>query len=84
MNAWAAAALIGLCLEADGREHEAMGMIRRVAPYVDPNRLMLELADEYLGREGRLVAAGAPRADLADSVPSFDLVVLPRTVRGAT
>lgn len=52
-----AAALIAMVLEAPEREHEAALHLRRIAPFVMPNRLMIELADDVLGRTGALVAA---------------------------
>lgn len=52
-----AAALILLCLEADGREAEAARLLRRRAPHAHPNRRMIALADDLLRREGRLIAA---------------------------
>lgn len=52
-----AAALIALVLDAEGQETEAAQMLRRAAPHAYPNRRMIELADELLGRNGRLMAA---------------------------
>ena len=52
-----AAALILLCLDADGREAEAGQLLRSRAPHAHPNRRMIALADQLLRREGRLIAA---------------------------
>ncbi|MFQ5973597.1 MAG: tyrosine phosphatase family protein [Alphaproteobacteria bacterium] len=52
-----AAALIALCVHADGREAEAARHMRESAPHALPNRRMIALADELLGRDGRMVAA---------------------------
>ena len=52
-----AAALIALTLDADGREQEAARQLRLAAPHAHPNRRIIALADEILGRDGRLIAA---------------------------
>lgn len=52
-----AAALVTLALAAEGREMEAAQALRRVAPHAQPNRRIVALADEALGRGGRLLAA---------------------------
>jgi predicted protein tyrosine phosphatase len=52
-----AAALVALALEMPGRELEAAAALRRAAPFVEPNRLIVELADTALERRGALVAA---------------------------
>ena len=52
-----ATALIALCLRAKGREREAGLRLRRAAPHAHPNPLIVALADELLGRRGRLVSA---------------------------
>lgn len=52
-----AAALIAVALEAPGREREAAQALRAAARFADPNRLLVALADDLLGRSGRLVAA---------------------------
>jgi predicted protein tyrosine phosphatase len=54
-----AAALIALVLDAPGREQEAALLMRKVAPFACPNRLLVQLADRALGRSGALVAAVA-------------------------
>lgn len=72
-----AAALIALALEAPGREIEAALCLRAASPFADPNRLMVALADDVLGRRGRLTAArqamGPP-----DWSQEFGLIELPR------
>lgn len=74
-----AAALIALALEAPGRELEAARLLREAGPSVDPNRLVVELADRALRREGALVAAleamGAAKAPL-----NMKPLVLPRAL----
>lgn len=52
-----AAALTVGAVHADGREAEMARRLREMAPYANPNRRIIELADELLAREGRLVAA---------------------------
>ncbi len=52
-----AAALITLALKAPGRELDAARHLRSTAAHAYPNRRMIELADQLLGRRGRLVAA---------------------------
>ena len=74
-----AAALIAMVLDSDGMESEAVTILKGAAPYVSPNRLMIELADTYLGRDRRLVKA-TNALSATDGAPSFELVVLPRAV----
>lgn len=52
-----AAALVALALDAPGREREAAALLRKTAPFVDPNRLVIELADVSLNRDGALIDA---------------------------
>ncbi len=52
-----AAALIAMAVKRPGREREAARMLRARAPQARPNGLMVRLADEVLGLQGRLVAA---------------------------
>lgn len=53
-----AAALTALCLHSDGEdEAELARHLRRAAPHASPNRRIVALADELMGRGGRLVAA---------------------------
>lgn len=52
-----AAALIALTLGAEGREMEAAQALRDAAPHAQPNARIIALADQLLGRGGRLIAA---------------------------
>ena len=52
-----AAALIALTLGAEGREMEAAQALRDAAPHAHPNARIIALADQLLGRHGRLIAA---------------------------
>ena len=75
-----AAALIALALDASGRELEAARALRSAAPFVDPNRLMIEIADEVLDRKGRLAAALAAMGD-PDFSRDLAMFALPRSSR---
>jgi predicted protein tyrosine phosphatase len=52
--------------------------MRRLAPHIQPNRLLVALADERLGRDGRMVEAldAAGPADLATMGYRFELPAL--------
>jgi predicted protein tyrosine phosphatase len=76
-----AAALIALTLSAPGREDEAALLLRGAAPFADPNRLMIEIADDVLGRGGRLVAARDAMAPAV--IADFGCFALPRFLDGA-
>lgn len=76
-----AAALIAMALDAPGREREVARLLRSAAPFVDPNPLMIQVADEVLERRGRLVAALASMG-AADLSQGFAMVDLPRSLRG--
>ncbi len=53
-----AAALITLCRFNQEAEEAALAqLVRDAAPHAHPNRLMIQHADELLGRRGRLIAA---------------------------
>jgi predicted protein tyrosine phosphatase len=52
-----AAAFILACDRNPGRERVIADDLRRRAPFATPNRLMVQLADDLLAREGRMVAA---------------------------
>jgi predicted protein tyrosine phosphatase len=53
-----AAAFISLCaLNQDGAELELARVLRRASPTAYPNRLLVALGDEALGRDGRMIAA---------------------------
>ena len=54
-----ATAFIALCLWNEGREMEAALALRRAAPHAQPNRLIVQLADEHLRRGGRMGAGDA-------------------------
>ena len=77
-----AAALIALVLDMDGREMEAGQILRRAAPHARPNQRIVALADEILGKQGRLVAArlAMGEATLAYEAP---LVTVAPTARVA-
>jgi len=56
----AAALIIACALRPNRSETEAAAALRAAAPTATPNSLMIALADDLLGREGRLItAAGA-------------------------
>lgn len=46
-----------LCDRMPGEEHRIARTMRRLAPHADPNRLFVRIADDVLGRSGRLVDA---------------------------
>ncbi len=53
-----AAAFILMCDRLDHvRESEIAAALRKRAPHANPNRLMIKLADEALGRSGRMTHA---------------------------
>jgi predicted protein tyrosine phosphatase len=70
-----------MALDAPGREREVARLLRSAAPCVDPNPLMIKVADEVLERKGRLVAALASMG-AADMSQRFAMVDLPRLLRG--
>jgi predicted protein tyrosine phosphatase len=72
-----AAALIALALEAPGRERDAALCLRAASPFADPNRLMIELADDVLERGGKLVAARMAMG-FPDWTQDYGLFALPR------
>jgi predicted protein tyrosine phosphatase len=76
-----AAALIAMALDAPGREREVARLLRAAAPFVDPNPLMIAVADEVLERRGRLVAALASMG-AADMSQWFAMIDLPRSLSG--
>ena len=55
----AAGLILYACLLGPGREREAMGRVLRQRPVARPNRRMVALADQLLGRGGRLIEAVA-------------------------
>ena len=46
-----------LCDRTDASEREIAQTMRRLAPHADPNRLFVRIADDLLGRSGRMVDA---------------------------
>lgn len=74
-----AAALVALALDAPGRESEAAAVLRRAAPFVNPNRLIVQLADTALLRKGALVAALESMGE-SDMSLDFSAFSLPRTL----
>ncbi len=52
-----AAAYVLACARNAGRESDIADELRRRAPFATPNRLMVALADDLLGRNGAMVAA---------------------------
>jgi predicted protein tyrosine phosphatase len=53
-----AAAFVTMCkFNEPGHEHEIAWALRVRAPHAQPNRLIVALADEILGRRGRMVRA---------------------------
>ena len=53
----AAALILYTCLLGPGSEREAMYRVLQRRPIAHPNRRMVRIADELLGREGRLIRA---------------------------
>ncbi len=53
----AAATIFYAVLLGEGREDEAIARVIAARQFALPNRRMIRLADELLGREGRLIAA---------------------------
>jgi len=52
-----AAGLVVGTLLADGHERELAQCLRERAPHANPNRRIIALADQVLGREGRFIVA---------------------------
>ena len=71
-----AAALILLSQHNPGREVEFARLMRRRGAHIQPNRLMIALADELLDRGGRLIAATEAMGP-ADPFSPWRLVSLP-------
>jgi predicted protein tyrosine phosphatase len=53
----AAAFILACARSAPGQELGIAQALRRASPFATPNALMVALADEALGREGRMIAA---------------------------
>ena len=68
-----AAAYIIACARAPGEERAIAKTLRRRSPVATPNRLLVALADDLLGRDGRMVdaidAIGRGREFLGDAPP---------------
>ncbi len=75
-----AAALVAMVLDAPGQEEAAAVALRKAAPYARPNRLLIELSDNLLGRGGRLVAALDAMGPASTADPEDGLLELPRSV----
>lgn len=78
-----AGAYVGLCLHAPGRENEAARHLRRHAPHAWPNGLVVRLADQVLGANGRMIAAiekdpGGQNALLHEPCPTRIPLLPPR------
>ncbi len=53
-----AATLITLCVHnSPGRERDLAMALRNASPLADPNKLIIQYADDILGRQGRLIEA---------------------------
>jgi predicted protein tyrosine phosphatase len=52
-----AAAYILACDRNPGSEDDIANELRKRAPFATPNRLMIELADQFFAREGRMIEA---------------------------
>ncbi len=53
-----ATAFVALCrLNPDRDERELAAVLRREAPFASPNLLIVHLADEIMGRDGRMINA---------------------------
>lgn len=68
-----AAALVVLCCYNGGREREAVRLLRERAPHAYPNRLIIELADELMACDGRLLEA-------VDTMPGPDFLAPLRNI----
>jgi len=74
-----AAAFISLCaLNPEGTEHDLAHALRRASPTAYPNRLLVALADEILGRDGRMMSAVEQigRGRIAEEAEVFALPAL--------
>jgi predicted protein tyrosine phosphatase len=74
-----AAAFIALCaLNQEGSEAELAWALRKASPTAYPNRLLVALADEALGRNGRMMMAveDIGRGQIAEEAEVFALPAL--------
>ena len=71
--------MILLVQKNPGREAEVARMLTERAPHICPNRLMVELGDQVLGLDGKLVAAldamPPPDGTLLEGFRSFPVLV---------
>lgn len=63
-RSWAVALTICAVLLGAGKEEEALAMVLAARPQAVPNRWIVELADEALEREGKLVEVVQQHHDL--------------------
>ena len=78
-----AAALIAMVLHAPGRERDAARALRAAAAYAQPNRLILQHADDILGRRGGLLAALASMGPAEPVTEAPGLLELPRALNSS-
>lgn len=71
-----AAAFIFLCMRHPGKEHKVARRMRADGGHLQPNRLMVELADQLLDKGGRMLAA-LDEMGLADPLAPHRHVQLP-------
>ncbi len=78
-----AAAYIMMCdIQGHGQEAAIARDLRFHAPHAHPNRLMIRLADEAMGRQGRMIAAIEAMGE-ARPVWEGEIVELPLTLVGS-
>ena len=77
-----AAAMIALVARGGCTAEEAALAVRAAAPHAQPNRLMIALADEMLGCQGRLIAARAAMTPATTSLVHGPLVEFTLTDNG--
>jgi predicted protein tyrosine phosphatase len=73
-----AAAFVALCVARPDRdEREIAARLREAASFATPNARLIELADQLLGRDGRMIAAIAEigRGELAIQGMPFALAI---------
>ena len=75
----ATAFLVACARDPDHSEAELASALRKASPCATPNALMVALADDLLGREGRMIAAIRAIGRGADYTPysSFDYALRP-------
>jgi predicted protein tyrosine phosphatase len=73
-----AAAFTALCMFRPGAEEEELALeLRRVSPSATPNRLIVSLADDVLGRQGRMVKAVEKIGRGADAFEGTPFILRP-------